>query len=250
MTNHQRGIQTVEFSGEILRLVCSSKKALSLSEIAEALDMAPGSAYKYLISLLRTGLLRRNETTLEFEAGPLSLRLGLAKINHDVLLIKAREALSKIAEKYEVNVFASMWSNSNGPTVVFYKEFAGFLDTGFRLGINLSLTRTATGRLFSAFEKYENNSDHKLCLLEEQQIFEPELLLEIDKIRKQGFSILIGTPTPGLSSCAIPVLNRNNEIFMALTAFSHQNKLNEEIMLLLISDLKCISESLEEQING
>ena len=65
MSNHQRGIQTVESAGEILALVCNSPKSLSLSEIAEAMELAPGSAYKYLVSLLRTGLLKRNERLLE-----------------------------------------------------------------------------------------------------------------------------------------------------------------------------------------
>ena len=40
MAGQQRGIQTVDLSGEILRLICGSPKSLSLSEIAEALGVA------------------------------------------------------------------------------------------------------------------------------------------------------------------------------------------------------------------
>ena len=151
MAGQQRGIHTVELSGEILNLICRSKKSLSLSEIAETLGLAPSSAYKYLISLQRTGLLKRNESTLEFEAGALSLRLGIAKISQNEVVAQSRHLLTQIAEKHEVNVFTSLWSDLNGPTVVFYKEFAGFFNLGFRLGNKMALS-TATGRLFAAYK--------------------------------------------------------------------------------------------------
>ena len=246
MSNHQRGIQTVEFAGEILKLICSSSKSLSLSEISESLQLPPGSAYKYLVSLLHTGLLKRDPTTLEFEAGPLSLRMGLAKINHDVILTQARQALTVLAEKYQLNVFASMWSKSNGPTVVFYKETGGFFHIGFRLGIRLSLHRTASGRIFSAYmdEQSLKEYDHGLTEEHVQSLSQPDFIDAIRTIKQQGYSYLKGKPTPGMTTYAVPVFDSQGQFIMAMTAFHTSEHMATIQAEELIQDLKNIAENL------
>lgn len=252
MSNHQRGIQTVEFAGEILELVCNSPKALSLSEIAEALDLAPGSAYKYLVSLLRTGLLKRNENTLEFEAGSLSLRMGLARIKNNTLLEHVRENLTALAEKYQLNVFASMWSKSNGPTVVFYKQAGGFFHIGFRLGIRLSLNRTASGRVFAAYmeptliDAYAENIDKT----EYDALKSPEINEKLNQIKELGYSHIVGSPTPGISSFAVPVFNASNEFMMTITAFHNSEIFTVEKEINLVRELKNIAQELKELQHG
>lgn len=242
MADHQRGIQTVELAGEILKLLSSSYKPLSLSEIAEQMNMVPSSVYKYLVSMVRIGLLKRDESTLEFEAGALCLRLGLSHLNHNQLLKNARIALTQFAEQDQINVFVSMWSNTCGPTVVFYKEFAGFYNIGFRLGITLSLIHTATGRLFSAFQdqeilaKFNNHQKEKQALNTLQDACE--------LIRAQGYSVLIDTPTPNLSSYAIPVFDQQNNLILAITAFSETKQLDQVKINHIINTLKGIAQNL------
>ncbi len=252
MSNHQRGIQTVESAGEILALVCNSPKSLSLSEIAEAMELAPGSAYKYLVSLLRTGLLKRNESTLEFEAGSLSLRMGLAKIKNNTLLEHVRENLTALAEKYQLNVFASMWSQSNGPTVVFYKQAGGFFHIGFRLGIRLSLHRTASGRVFAAYmepdilKAYAENIDQT----EYNELNSLDTKGKLNQIKKLGYSHKVGSPTPGISSFAVPVFNASNEFLMTITAFHNSEIFTIEKEINLIRELKNIAQELKEIQHG
>ncbi len=249
MAGQQRGIQTVELSGEILNLICRSKKSLSLSEIAETLGLAPGSAYKYLISLQRTGLLKRNESTLEFEAGALSLRLGIAKISQNEVVAQSRHLLTQIAEKHEVNVFTSLWSDLNGPTVVFYKEFAGFFNLGFRLGNKMALS-TATGRLFAAYKSVhaeENLLLQKAFLPEQEQFLDPVFQRDLADIRALGYSALIDTPTPGISSYAVPVFNSAGQISFAITAFAKTQYLSPEKIQQILVELKVAARDLQER---
>lgn len=251
MHSQQRGIQTVEYAGEILKLVCNSSKSLSLSEIAEAMQLSPSSAHKYLVSLLHTGLLKRNPSTLTFEVGSLSLRLGLSKIHHSAVLLHARQALSQIAEQYQLNVFASMWSMNNGPTVMFYKETGGFFHIGFRLGVRLSLSRTASGRVFAAYLDQSTLTEYSQRLGESESagLSQPEFQHVIAQIRMQGYSLLKGTPTPGITSYAVPVFNANGTFFMVVTAFYKSGKLDHEQEKALIADLKAIAVSLKEANN-
>lgn len=252
MSSHQRGIQTVELAGEILQLVCSSPKSLSLSEIAETMQLAPGSAYKYLLSLLRTGLLKRNENTLAFEAGPLSLRLGLSKINHDATLQHARQVLTQLADKYQLNVFASMWSDHNGPTVVFYKQAGGFFHIGFRLGTRLSLNGTASGRVFAAYMPASSLSNYVENLEPERQqvLQQAEFQQQLTHIKTQGYSYLSGTPTPGISSFAVPVFNLAGEFMMTITAFHKSEMITPDVQDGLIQDLQRIAAELKELQHG
>lgn len=245
MADHQRGIQTVELAGQILKLVGTSNKPLSLSEISEQLNMAPSSVYKYLVSLSRTGLLKRNESTLAFEAGALCLRLGLSHIHHDLKLIEARKALTQFAEDFQVNVFLSKWSDLCGPTVIFYKEFAGFFNLGFRLGISLSLMRTATGRLFVA---YQDQNALNSFVQQQDDSTEPvdliSLNLESHQIKQQGYSILRDKPTPNISSIAVPVFDQNNQLIWGLTVFSQSQQLDSETSEKILTELKRISQYL------
>ncbi len=246
MAGQQRGIQTVELSGEILKLVCASKKSLSLSEIADALSLAPGSAYKYLVSLQRTGLLKRNDSTLAFEAGPLSLRLGLSKINHDDTVAQSRQALTRLAEQYEVNVFASLWSDINGPTVVFYREYAGFFNLGFRLGIHLAVT-TATGRLFAAYKSLELDDAGLQHIYQQDadKFAAPAFQQELSGIREQGYACLIDEPTPGISSYAVPVFNAAGQMIFAMTAFAKTQQLTPEKIQQILMDLSAAAHRLK-----
>ena len=252
MSTHQRGIQTVDSAGEILNLICNSPHALSLSEIAQMMQLPPSSAYKYLVSLLRTELIQRDESSLTYRAGSLSLRLGLAKMRHDLVLLEARAALTKLADKYQVNVFASMWSNVNGPTVVFYKETAGFFHIGFRLGIRLSLHRTTTGRLFAAYMERQSLQPYlvKLDIKEQAALQDPELIKYCMQIREQGYSHLSGTPTPGLSTYAVPVLDEQEKLIMTLSAFHQIDQLDQEKEHSLIADLKRIALQFKEKSHG
>jgi DNA-binding IclR family transcriptional regulator len=252
MSNHQRGIQTVELAGDILKLVCRSKRSLSLSEIAEQLELAPGSAYKYLISLLRTGLLKRNETTLEYEAGPLSLRMGLSKMNHHSMLIQARAELTRLAEQYHVNAFASMWSSSNGPTVVFYKEYGGFFNIGFRLGMRLSMVNTTTGRLFAAYMD-ESRLTENDAILEADEILKlkhPEFIAEINQIKAQGYSTLTDIPTPGFRSYAVPVFDSNQQFVMTLTVFGPSDQFSTDQVNTIVHELNQLAKQMEGHIHG
>lgn len=248
MANQQRGIQTVELSGEILKLICNSPKSLSLSEISEYMALPPGSVYKYLNSLLRTGLLKRNENSLEFEAGSLSLRLGLAKIKNSEMLKQAQKALTKFADHYQANIFISMWSKTNGATVVFYKQTGGFFHIGFRLGIRLSLRNTASGRVFATYLSEKELDDYikNVDLQEKEILISPELKKVYAQIKSQEYSYLMDSPTPGISSFSVPVLGKEGELMMALTAFTTSKSIDLNIEKQFISELKEIAKYVSE----
>ncbi|MDT1878516.1 IclR family transcriptional regulator, partial [Acinetobacter baumannii] len=67
------------------------------------------------------------------------------------------EAIAHIAalgQRLNVNMFLSVWGRF-GPLVIDYREHGAVMNIGFRLGSVLSLTQTATGKLFAAYHDRE-----------------------------------------------------------------------------------------------
>lgn len=240
----QRGIQSVEIAGQILDVICSSDKPLSLSQIAEHLNMAPGSAHIYLVSLTRTGLLKRNEVSLEYEPGALILRLGISHFDHYPTLTKAKEKISALAHQYHLNVFLSLWSDE-GPTVVFYRENAGFLNVSFKLGITLPLLDTTTGQLFCAFRDTALLSELLARKNQDLKLFQSSAFQKkLKKIKQDAYVVTENLPTNGITAITVPVFDADQNVNLALTIFNETIKLDKASVSKIVNDLKQIAAEL------
>lgn len=227
----RRGIQSVELAAEILDVVVNKARALTLTEIAELVDTSPSRTYTYLVSLTRSGLLARDSLTMEFSPGPLSLRLGA-----DALLDfpKVRSVIplaDDFGKEHGVNIFLTVWT-PYGPIAVRNIEWGDVLNIGFRQGALLSLSRTATGKLFSAYQDAQEI---------ERVIASQRLVREgIDHFRSSGFqseletikacrvSVSRGVPTPSVSAISAPVFDASGKIALAITAFGASRSFDEQ----------------------
>lgn len=244
MLANQRGIQSVEIAGQILDVICSSDKPLSLSQIAEHLNIAPGSAHIYLVSLTRTGLLKRNEVSLEYEPGALILRLGIFHFDHYPTLTKAKEKISALAHQYHLNVFLTLWSD-DGPTVVFYRENAGFLNISFKLGITLPLLDTTTGQLFCAFRDTTLISELLTRKNQDLELYNSSLFQKkLKQIQHNAYVVAENLPTNGITAITVPVFDADQNVNLALTVFNETIKLEKELVSQIVNDLKKIAEEL------
>ncbi|MFP4906056.1 helix-turn-helix domain-containing protein, partial [Paraburkholderia sp. BR14261] len=72
----QRGIQSLDVTGELLAALVAAGTPLPLRDLAAAAGMAPAKAFPHHVSLQKIGLLARDAAG-RYEAGPLSLELGL-----------------------------------------------------------------------------------------------------------------------------------------------------------------------------
>lgn len=229
MGKEQRGIKTVEVAGKVLQSVVSQAEPLSLSQIAEFCEMSPSQVYTYLVSLSRIGLIKRNIVTQNFEPGFLSLRLGIESALNDPRISKVFSPLDDFCKIEQQNSFVSVWSE-HGPVVIRYREWSELLDISFNIGSYLSLTQTSTGILYSAFMPEDIVSgviSNSKFTDESTDIFHSrEYRSRINEIRKKGFSKLTGTPTPSISSIAIPVFDRNGKILYSITIFNKTESLS------------------------
>jgi len=85
----QRGIQSVEVGGRLLRALADARAPLGATDLATSGDIPSSQAHAYLVSLTRLGLIKRDALSGRYEPGPLALRLGLLHLAQQPALREA-----------------------------------------------------------------------------------------------------------------------------------------------------------------
>lgn len=248
MKSPQRGVQSVEVAGQILRVIVEQARPIGLKEIADLIGTPPSQVYTYLVSLTRVGLLKRNDHTQAFEPGQLAFRLGVSALYRLPKVSEAIPIVNEIGRRLEVNVFVAVWSR-HGPIVVHYAEHGAVLSIGFRLGTVLSLTRTATGRLFAAHQPAalcEAVILGQTFTRDSVEMFQSQAFKQdLTAIRDQRQSIAQGYPTPSVSTIAIPVFGDDGQLLLTMTAFSAAASFNPARIAEVAHELRLAAERLQ-----
>ncbi|WP_229750873.1 IclR family transcriptional regulator [Undibacterium terreum] len=234
----QRGIQSVEVSGRLLQALANARTPLGLSELAAAAALTPAQAFTYLVSLVKLGLIKRDYLSGNYEPGPLSLRLGLMHLEHQVAYRIAIPYAAQLAESLGHSV-AICTPGPQGPTIVRY-EHGGFpLHVNLHIGTVMSLPLTATGRVFCAYSEPEtlrqmlgqqsgNRTTHPShpTPVHAAQVPDAHFQKNLAVIREQGMERGINAPSPGISSLCAPVFDDKQILCMTLTVIGSSGDIN------------------------
>lgn len=154
----QHGIQSVEVAGPLLRALANASGPLPLSVVAKAADMAPAKAHRYLVSLIRVGLVEQNSGTGEYDLGPLALELGLASLGRLDALKLAEEVMASLRDATSETVALATWGNL-GPTYVRLMQSRRPVTINLQIGSVMPMTYTASGLCFAAFLPEKETDD-------------------------------------------------------------------------------------------
>ncbi|CAG9227791.1 IclR family transcriptional regulator [Paraburkholderia caribensis] len=223
-TKQQRGIQSLDSTGELLTALVAAGKPLSLRDLAAAADMAPAKAFPHLVSLQKIGLLSR-DTSGCFEAGPLALELGLIGLQR---LSPTREAEPEIVDLAVTTGMSVAMAvlGPLGPTVVRLEESARPLHVSLRVGTVMSLVNTAIGRVFAAH--VADDVRHGLLAQDHLRLagasaadthdatLAPPYAERLARIREHGIDTALNKPIPGINTLAAPVFDHTGSIVLVL----------------------------------
>ncbi|CAD6540879.1 Glycerol operon regulatory protein [Paraburkholderia hiiakae] len=238
----QRGIQSVEVGGRLLRALADARSPLGATDLAASGDIPSSQAHAYLVSLTRLGLIKRDALSGRYEPGPLALRLGLLHLAQQPALREAVPRAAALAQALNCSV-ALCIAGPQGPTIVRYEHASLPLHVNLHVGTVMSLRATATGRVFCAFlgpEALEavwatqtaqpvwRGTSHTANAASAPQESTPDadFLASLDTIRARGYELAIDTPSPGVSSVCVPVLGPQREASLTLTAIGASGALD------------------------
>jgi DNA-binding IclR family transcriptional regulator len=103
-----QGIQSLEIGIELFRHLHQFGRPVTLSELASRASMAPAKAHRYLVSLVRTGLVAQEGRGL-YGLGPLVAVLAGSGTGLQYALEVAGAGLQALADEVQETVFVAAW---------------------------------------------------------------------------------------------------------------------------------------------
>ncbi len=212
-----RGVQSVEVAGRILAVLAESTRPMMLRDIADAAGMPPGQAHPYIVSFRKIGLVEQDGASGLYRLGWFALHLGLARLRGFEPYQLASEAIADLAQSLDLGVAITVWG-TYGPTVIRSIESSHNITTNSKPGTVLSLSATATGKVWAAFLPKQLIAKRVADELKQakQDITLRELDRELSAIRQSGFASTDGNPWPGIAAVCAPVFDYTGEVQLAV----------------------------------
>jgi DNA-binding IclR family transcriptional regulator len=230
----QRGIQSIEVGGQLLRALAAQGSSMALKDLAREGRMSAARAHPYLVSFCRIGLVQRDAATGRYSLGELAHQLGLISLQQGSPVHAALPLLAPLSRQIGHTVALASWG-SRGPTIIRVEEPPTVVHATLRHGSVFSLSGTASGRLFAA---YLPEAQVRALLKEEREsarrnmtsvpaagmpVATPvpswkDFAEQLKTVREHGISRSEGEIVPGISAMAAPVFDAAGQLCLALIA--------------------------------
>ncbi|RZT43196.1 IclR family transcriptional regulator [Cupriavidus agavae] len=235
----QRGIQSLDNTGQLLDALADAGRPLSLGELARAAGMAPAKAFPHLVSLQKIGLLSRNADG-DFEAGTLALDLGLMALQRLSPTREAEPEVIGLAHATGLSVAMAVLGPL-GPTIIRLEESPRPQHVSLRVGTVLSMVNTAIGRTFAAHLPDETRrqalDDDAIRMAGAATGAPPDLAARWQAIRDAGLEQALSHPIPGIDTLAAPVFDHTGTLALVIAAMgssgSFDSGLNGDVATLV-----------------
>lgn len=225
MAGDQRGIQSVEVGGQLLRALAEADGPMMLRDLARRADMSAAKAHPYLVSFMRIGMVEQDKATGRYELGSLALQIGLASMRRLEPVRVAAGLANALVDAIGQTVALAVWGN-HGPTVVRIEEGASAVHVNMRVGSVMSLLGTATGRVFAAFlppkliEAFLESDIGRASVGEEaaRRMDRAQIEAAVAEVRERGLARAVDRPIPGVHALSAPVFDQTGSIALVITA--------------------------------
>ncbi|MHA1537886.1 MAG: IclR family transcriptional regulator [Alphaproteobacteria bacterium] len=221
----QQGVQSVEIGMALLAALAAYPRPAGLTDIAEAAGMAPAKAHRYLVSLIRAGMVERSADSGKYRLGEAALHVGLAALAGLDVMGFAGEALIALRDEIDETVLLAVWGN-RGPVVVRWEESSRPVTTNVRPGSVMPLLTSSTGRAFAGFLPEAQTRPY----IAEESRRDPALAKEFAAVlaetRAHGLARVEGDLLPGIAALSAPIYDHQNEVAAVLTALGPQGQFN------------------------
>ncbi|WP_158601875.1 IclR family transcriptional regulator [Pararobbsia silviterrae] len=219
----QRGIQSMESGGRFLEYLADAAEPMTLADLSARSGIPTNQVFTYMVSLVRTGLVKRDPVTARFEPGPLALRLGLHALKMVPAVRHAMQPAVDLADRVGQSVLLAAWGE-RGPTILQSHSPAAMLHAGVHIGTVMSLVHSTTGRVFAAFKDLPNMSTLIRVDMGMQRPDGDRMSMKafdeiLADIRKRGIARGEGLPIPGINSMSAPVFDKSGAIALVITVF-------------------------------
>lgn len=216
----KHGVQSMEVGMGLLRAMVRGQRSMMLKDIAAAADMPPSKAHRYLVSLIRAGLVEQDPATSRYDLGPFALNIGLVAIDRLDRIRLGLTAIAALRDEINETTALAVWSE-HGPVIVRWERPRRPITVNVVTGTALDLLTSASGRIFAAWLPREVTDRRIAQELAASQMPGLATRADVDRllaqVRIDGVASVSGYHlVPGVEAVAAPVFNFKNEITLAM----------------------------------
>ena len=228
-------IQSIERAAAILRLLADGSRRLGVSEIADSLGLARGTAHGILRTLQGVGFVEQDDATGKYQLGARLLHLGTSYLDVNELRSRAINWADALAARSGEAV--RLGTLLEGKVLVVHHVFRpdDTLQT-LDVGALLPLHASALGKVLLAYgavplsgqlsgqlpaEKLERRTDKTITS-------EAALRAELAGVRARGYAITDEELEPGLIAVAAPVHGFDGAVVAALSVSAPTTRMTRD----------------------
>jgi len=259
-------VQSIEIGMRLLQPFTRSGEPQMISRLAEAAGMKTSKAHRYLVGLMRSGMVAKDQGTGLYKLGPLAISLGLSALREIDLVQIGSDALERLSARTSENLYLSVWGN-RGPVIIRVIEGRQGITVAARAGHVLPILTTAIGRTFASSLPWDRVSG--LIREEAEQNRKRGAPREISDMRTikamlaavagQDFIRIVGSREsglglPGFDSVTAPIRKNNEQVAATLSISGPSGEFDSsdksEIVKALVEEAKLCSAYLGSRPSG
>ncbi len=248
-SDKKNGVQSFEIGMAILRAISGGHRAMMLKEIAAAADMPASKAHRYIVSLVRSGLVEQDPLTSRYDLGPFALSLGLVAVDRLDRIKLGLSAISDLRDEVNQTTALAVWSD-NGPVIIRSMRPYRPITVNVVTGTALQVLTSSSGRAFAAWlpaattaALMSRERAAKGLPAELQSTASVEAMLA--DVRRDGVSIVNDYHlVPGVAAAAAPVFNFQHEITLSMLVIGVKSMIDLSLQGPVITALKHSAQAL------
>ncbi len=249
----KNGVQSLEIGMTILRAISSGHRAMMLKDIAAAADMPASKVHRYIVSLVRSGLVEQDPMSSRYNLGPFALNLGLIAVDRLDRVKLGLAAIDQLRDEINQTSALAVWSE-HGPVIIRSVRPYRPITVNVVTGTALNLLTSASGRVFAAW--LPSATTQSLISRELLDPALPEVLQTasglaemLTRVRRDGVSIVSDYHlVPGVAAAAAPVFNFKNEITLSLLAIGVKGMIDLSLDGPVVLSLKQSARELSQRL--
>jgi len=239
----------------LLMAMTRHRGAQMLKTLADEANMPPAKAHRYLVSLVRAGIVAQESDTGRYRLGNGALQLGLAVMADMDVIDLGFKALPALRDEVEETVGLIVWAQ-HGPTFVKVLESDRPVSVNSRAGSILPLLTSASGQVFLSFlprtttaalVRKELSSNAKEGR-RDAPIAQADVEELIARTRRYGLGRVAGEYFRGIGALSGPIFDVSGQLVAAMTVLGPESAMDLTWTGQIATRLKAHAAKLSEAL--
>lgn len=245
-----RPVPAVSRAIAILRLLGRTRTPLGVKAIAEALGLVPSTTLHILRVLVSEQLVSLEPASPKYRLGSGMLPLARAVLENSGFRALVQPELDLLSQRHGITAIGVELPDLDHMLVVALSRAQAPVRMHVDVGSRFPALISATGRCVAAFtgQPWPEVEERFRALRWDNAPSYEEWCKDVDRARRQGFSIDRGNYIAGVTIVAVPILDPRGAITHALAAVGLGSRLERDASLALVRDMQHAAATVASQM--